>query len=105
MHSAKRGPEANFTSFGRVAIDFEHWRAASAALCAKRESEENFAILTAKPIDFELSPWFILGYAYASEATADMRMRRPAAPDMRIRSPPPRGYAKKNEELVGPATR
>ena len=93
-HSVKREPEENFTSFGRVAIDFEHWRAASAALCAKREPEENFAILSGKPVDFELSPC-ILGYAYASEATADMRIRRPAAPDMRIRGPPAGGYERR----------
>ena len=33
-----------FRQFWRVVIDFEHWRAASAALCAKRESEENFGL-------------------------------------------------------------
>ena len=47
------GARRKFRQFWRVVIDFEHWRAASAALCAKRESEENFAILTPEHVDFE----------------------------------------------------
>ena len=84
--SAKREPEENFASFGRVVIDFEHLRATSAALCAKRESEENFG--------FEGSRHAILSTSGSGcEAAGDRRgcgCEASRAPKMRMRGLPGR---------------